>query len=88
MVEPDHMVVESLASLADRKPLESVDCLRLMVRGAKEHWRIYHWREKARIILSTALRAADAEPRQAAKDLVNQLGALGFFEFRDLLTSA
>ena len=86
MVEPDHMVVENLASLADRKPLESVDCLRLMVRGAKEHWRIYHWREKARIILSTALHVADAEPRQAATDLVNQLGALGFFEFRDLLS--
>lgn len=84
-VEPDHKVIERLASLADSMPSETVRCLHLMIEGAKEDWRIYNWRKQARLLLSTAINGTNPEAKQTAIDIINRLGARGFLEFMDLI---
>ncbi len=85
-VEVDHLVAERLADLAEKNPAEVVECLSLMVQGDKEGWAIEGWRAHARAVLATALRSDDAKAKQLANALVNHLGKLGHFDFRDLLT--
>ena len=84
--EPDRLVIEHLASLAPRMPARAVRCLRLMVEGAEEFWRVNTWGENPRAILGEALRSQDDVVRQEAEELVNQLGARGYLKFRSLLS--
>ncbi len=81
----DREVVERLADLTSLRPKQVVTCLRFMVEGAKESWRIQGWGNYPRKILQTAIKNPDHEVRQAAVDLINFLGACGYFEFRELL---
>lgn len=81
----DRLVAERLARLVENNPRQVVGCLRLMVEGDVEGWRLRSWREQIRTILATAIQSGDAEARQVAVDLVHRLGARGYFEFRDLL---
>jgi hypothetical protein len=81
----DRLVVERLAILAKDKPRQAMECLRLMIEGDTEGWRVRSWREHVRTILATAIQNPDVETRQAAENLVHRLGARGYFEFRDLL---
>ncbi len=85
-VEPDHLVVERLAALVQVMPKEAVRCLEAIVKGDREGWGIYGWREHARIILVTALQSSDAEAITAAENLTHDLGSRGHLEFRDLLS--
>jgi len=87
-VEPDHLVVERLATLAAAMPAHAVECLSLIIEGDKEGWHIHGWREHTRTILSTALQSTDETAQQAAVDLVHRLGARGYLSFRDLLSEA
>ena len=84
--EFEDRVVERLVALAEKMPGEAVECLTHLIEGDKEGWAIYAWREHARSILSMALRIGNGEVKQAATDVVNRLGARGYFEFGDLLT--
>jgi hypothetical protein len=84
-VDVDHKVVERLAALAADMPRQAVQCLRLMVEGDTEGWRVHAWREHTRTILAAAIQNTDTQTRQVAVDLVHRLGACGYFEFRDLL---
>jgi len=83
--EPDHKAVDRLASLANSMPFETTRCLRLMIEGDKEGWHIYHWREQARLLLSTVINGTNLEAKQTAIDIINRLGARGFLEFMDLV---
>lgn len=85
-VEPDHLVVERLATLAAAMPAHAVECLSLIIEGDKEGWHIHGWREHTRTILSSALQSTDNTARQAAVDLVHRLGARGHLGFRNLLS--
>jgi hypothetical protein len=84
-IEPDDLVIERLATIATAFPQQAVECLRLMVEGDYESWHMHIWREHARTILAKAIQGTDIHGRQAAVDLTHQLGARGYFEFRDLL---
>lgn len=86
-VEYEETVVERLASLSQNMPREAVRCLEALVKGDRENWHIYGWREHIRTILATALREVDLETRTAAENLVHYLGSRGYFQFRDLLQS-
>jgi hypothetical protein len=83
--DPDDLVVERLATIATTFPQEAVECLRLMVESDYESWHVYIWREHARTILAKAIQGTNMKGRQAAVDLMHQLGARGYFDFRDLL---
>lgn len=84
-VDVDHKVVERLAALATEMPMQTVQCLRLMVEGDTEGWRVQAWRGPTRTILDVAIQSTDTQARQAAMDIVHRLGARGYFEFGDLL---
>jgi hypothetical protein len=81
----DRLIVERLAALAKDKPRQAVECLRLMVEGDTEGWRVRSWRGHTEAILTTAIQSSDLEAHQAAVDLVHRLGARGHFEFGNLL---
>jgi len=85
-LQHDFDVPERLAELAPQYPLETVECLRLMIDGAKEAWQISQWVETPRKILQAAKESGDVTVIKAVDDVVNRLGARGFFEFRDLLS--
>lgn len=84
-VEPDHIVVERLAGIAESHPLDAVYCLNAMLLGEKEGWRIMALKDEARTILEKALESIDPEARTTAEELINRLGARGYWEFGDLL---
>jgi hypothetical protein len=85
-LQHDFDVPERLAELAPQYPLKTVECLRLMIDGAREAWQISQWRKAPRKILQAAKESGDATVIKAVVvDVVNRLGARGFFEFRDLL---
>lgn len=85
-VEPDHLVVERLATLAAVMPAHAVECLSLIIEADKEGWHIHGWREHMRTILSSVLQSTDNTARQAAVDLVHRLGARGHLGFRNLVS--
>jgi hypothetical protein len=84
--EPDHMVVERLASLVEKMPGECVECLRHLIEGDREGWGVLGWRDHARTVLATVLRTGSQDIKQAGVDIVNRLSARHHFEFRDLLS--
>jgi len=85
--EPDHLVLERLAALAPAMPRQVVNCMEGIIRGDREGWGIYRWRDEGRQILSIALRSGDKEAAANAVNLIHLLGSRGYFEFRDLLPS-
>ena len=83
--EPEHFVVAHLAAIAQERPIESVDCLDIMIRSDKEGWGILGWRDEVRAILATAIKVAQPEARRKAAAVVNYLASIGHLEYRDLL---
>lgn len=85
--EHENVVVERLAGLSQRMPLEAVQCLEAIAKGDKAGWGIYGWRQHATNILSAALAEPNPETRTAAESLVHYLGGRGYFQFGELLRS-
>ncbi len=83
-IEPDFRVVERLAEIAGQYPQRAVNCLRRIVQRDKEGWAVRGWGDAARTVLAAAL--SSAESHESAYDLVNELGARGYLEFRDLVS--
>jgi hypothetical protein len=78
-------VPKYLAELTPQYPRQTVECLSLMVDGSMEGWQIQMWCAEARAILAAAKQSGDLGVLEAVDDVVNRLGARGYFEFRDLL---
>ncbi|MFC2062538.1 hypothetical protein ACFLS8_01120 [Chloroflexota bacterium] len=85
-IEPDHRVLERLASLSKTYPMESVQSLGFIVEGDREGWKIHSWREEARTILTDALESKEKPTKEAAKDLINRLCAQGHIDYKELLS--
>jgi hypothetical protein len=83
-VEPDSLVMKQLVHLAPRLPGDVVECVRLMVEGADEYWKVEAWQNEIRRIATVALEVG-GPTREAAITLINMLGARGHMQFRDLL---
>jgi hypothetical protein len=83
--EPDHMIAETLAEMAVRRPREAVGCLAALVEADREGWGILGWEKRARAILAAAMGSGDVGAREAATALIHRLGALGRLGFRELL---
>lgn len=84
--DPDYRVVERLAELSEKMPLEAVQCLKYLCEGDKEGWEMHGWKKYAKTILGTALKSEGAVT-EAAKNLIHYLGSRGWFEFGELLKS-
>lgn len=83
--EPDHLVVDRLATMAEAYPLSCVQCLRILIAGDQKGWGVHLWRKQAREVLSTSCKAQDEAARRAARDLISILGARGYLDFGELL---
>lgn len=84
--EPDHLVVERLASLSESMPSKAVESLRLLVEGDQEGWGLLSWHGHARTILSSALNSDEPQAREEATAFVNWLAARGIRNFLELLS--
>ena len=85
--DPEHLVVELLATLATTMPKQTLQCLEAIIKGDRDSFGIYIWIEQARIILDSAIRSGDADVAANARKLINHLGSRGHHEFRNLLQS-
>jgi hypothetical protein len=83
-IKLDSLVMKQLVNLAPRLPGDVVQCVRLMVEGADEPWKIQAWQNEIRQIATVAL-LAGGSAREAAIMLINMLAARGHLQFRDLL---
>jgi len=84
-IDPDLWVVERLAELSVNMPLETVQCLDLILEGDEKGWGVMGWKDDARKVLATVLASGDAAARALAQRVVHKLGGRGYFEFRALL---
>lgn len=84
-IDPDSMVVERLAEIANTAPKAAVECLRLLVEIVERPWGIYAWRDDAKKILATVIQSTNVQARDEAIKLVHQIGSMGHLEFRELL---
>ena len=82
--QPDHFIMDRLVETSEAMPEQTVECLRLMIEGNKEYWKLYGWRDEMRKILGTAIHGRNPVARDKAVELVHRLGAMGYFEYRDL----
>lgn len=82
--DPHHLVVERLAGVAEKMPLEAVQCLERLAKGDREGWEIHGWLKDAQTILRHALESK-GEAAGLAEDLIHYLGSRGYLEFRTLL---
>jgi hypothetical protein len=87
-VDAYDLVLERLASLAADMPADAVDCLRLLLEGDTEGWRMFAFRDVQRRILRAALQSEDPKARRIAKDVINRLGARGQWDLGELLREA
>lgn len=84
--EPDHMVVERLASLAETRPTAALQCLERIVDLSSKSWSIHGWVDEARQLLGVGLKSGE-EAKAVAERIIHKLGAMRFSAFRSLLNS-
>jgi hypothetical protein len=82
--EPDGLVMDRLVKWARTHTVAVLECVRAMIDGAKELWKIEAWRNEIRQIVHVARQGEEAA-RHSAETLVNILAARGYLDFRDLL---
>jgi len=87
-IEPDHVVMERLAVLATEEPFLTVEVTSMLIM-AEARSRLYpsFHEEKLRQILQQSRSSSDPKARDAAKRLIDTLGAMGFLNFRNPLPS-
>ena len=83
--EDEHDVVKRLADLCQRHPIESVECLWLIIDGDKEGWILPLVENEARGVLSVAMNSNIPQASLAARRLIQDLIRRGHYEFRTLL---
>ncbi len=76
-VDMDFMVVERLAALAEKFPIQCIDCLKLIVEGKnKARWGARGYIDNAKAVIRTVHAKGGKEGQQKAKDLVGILVSL------------
>jgi len=85
-VEPEFLIFDRLAVLADKMPESTVECLKLIIEKDKKGWGIYGSHDEVKTILATAIQGSNDTARQSATALINCLGELGNWDFRELLS--
>lgn len=73
---------EVLSESISLSPIETMQCLKMLVEKDRTGWQIHGWNDELREVLNKAL---TTEASQEAKNLINDLGSRGYLKFRDLL---
>lgn len=82
-IDPDYMVMERIAEIADKHPVESLEVLKALMRLDERGWNVLGWMDSARAVLQAALHVESTKANAIA--LIHELGARGHFQFRELL---
>ena len=85
-IELGHLVAARLAVAAQSEPRLAVEALQLLIRGDKQGWGITAWRDQLTTLLTTVSASQDSDARRIGIDVVHELGARGYREFRSLLS--
>jgi hypothetical protein len=78
-------ILQRLVELCPRHSVECIECLRLVIEGDQERLLMVLAEEKAREVLRIGLASKQPQAALAARRLIQDLIALGYFEFRTLL---
>lgn len=84
-VDPDHLVVASLADMDGDDLPRALTCLLLIIETDREGWGVYGWKDDALRLIQKGLSNTGETARRRATDAANILIARGFPEFRSLL---
>jgi hypothetical protein len=84
-VDPDFRVGERLTTRATEDLPTALAIVRAYIAGQITGWALYSVRDSFRLTLSLALKSADAALVEEAEVILNEIGARGMLEFRDLL---
>jgi len=76
---------EELVRLMPERPSDVLECVRLMIGCLKTEGVYFSWNDEAKKILSAAMQFDDGPEKEQAIDIIHRLGAMGHFEFRELL---
>lgn len=85
-VDIDHQVIERLANLSSKYPLQTVSLVEIMIEGEKNGWGMFLWSDHVKNVLTNTLSSEDLEAHEAAAKLINKLAARGNLDFNALLT--
>lgn len=85
VVEPDHGVFDQFQVLVLQYPLLVLACVRRMIEGAANRWKIFSWRRELRGVLEAALRSENPEVTREAGAIIGLLVARGETDYRTLL---
>lgn len=86
--DPDFLVMENLPNYAAEFPMDVLECTRLLIEGQTSPIELSSWSPDLRTILTETRCHLRQEVRQASDEVVEQLGRLGYLEFKDLLSDS
>jgi hypothetical protein len=81
----DREVMRRLVELCPRYPVECIECVRHIIEGDREHWVMVLVEGAAREVLRSGLESSNPQAAVAARRLIEDVIALGYFEYRTLL---
>lgn len=84
-IENEQGVVKRLGEVAGRRPMEAIECLGLLVRKISPEWGFSLMESEVRRVLQVIMTSSNANARLHARRLINDLGAKGHLDYRDLL---
>jgi hypothetical protein len=84
-VNPDFLVVEQLAEIAEITPKSAVECLKLMIENDPKSWSVFNWHNETTTILKKTLKSSNQQAIRIAKELIDSLADRGHEEFTELL---
>ena len=85
-IDPDYQVLEHLPDYAVNFPLKVLDCVRLLLEGQKSLIELSSWNNDLRRIFMQTRLYPELQVRNASDALIELLGRLGHFDYRDLLS--
>lgn len=85
-LEPDFLILDRLVLLADSMPELTAECFELMIKKDKPGWSTYGWQNETKTILSKLIKSSSAKATQIAKNIIQELGRHGNWEYRELLS--
>ncbi len=83
-IEGSTPLLERLEDIMMRDPARTLKCVEVLIKGGQKGWSIGSWTEPLRSILTKGRESDDPLVRELVVSVANQLGAIGFHEFRDL----
>jgi hypothetical protein len=84
--DPEFLITRALPSLVRDEPMLTVRALRGLLELEKESWTITASGEDIERVLASALESEDPDSRALAEDTVHWLGAVGYRQYRALLS--